>query len=135
MIAPGKPPGVPMGMFEKAADNSAKEKDELTVVNDQWISPTYTVDLSRAIGALIKVSPRGLFHVVNSGHCTWYRFACKVLELIGSRSKVVPVSSNQLNRPAKRPGFSALNCNKFTEVAGMELRSWEEALMEYISLL
>jgi len=112
----------------------AKERNELTVVNDQWVSPTYTVDLSRAMGALMNGFSKGIFHVVNSGTCTWYQFACKVLELIGSKSKVIPISSNQLNRPAKRPGFSVLNCEKFTEVTGMELRPWDEALTEYISL-
>jgi len=113
----------------------AKERNELTVVNDQWVSPTYTVDLSRAMGALMNGFSKGIFHVVNSGTCTWYQFACKVLELIGSKSKVIPISSNQLNRPAKRPGFSVLNCKKFTEVTGMELRPWDEALTEYTSLL
>lgn len=113
----------------------AKERDELTIVNDQWVSPTYTIELSRAIEALLRVSPRGIFHVVNRGHCTWYQFACRVLELTGSKTKVVPISSDQLNRPAKRPGFSVLNCVKFTEVTGMQLKTWEEALTEYISLL
>jgi len=113
----------------------AKEQNELTIVNDQWVSPTYTIDLSRAIGTLMKVSPKGIFHVTNSSHCTWYQFTCKILELIGSKSKVIPLSSNQLNRPAKRPSFSVLNCKKFTEVTGMELRPWDEALTEYISLL
>ena len=113
----------------------AKEKDELTIVNDQWVSPTSTIDLSKAIGALIKEAPRGIFHVVNSGYCTWYQFACKILKLIGSTSKVIPISSGQLNRPAKRPDFSVLNCRKFTEVTGMELKAWEEALTDYISLL
>ena len=112
----------------------AKGRDELTVVNDQLVAPTYTVDLSKAIGSLMEVSPKGIFHAVNSGYCTWYQFACKILELVGSTSKVIPVSSGQLNRPAKRPSFSVLNCRKFTEVTGMELRPWDEALTEYISL-
>jgi len=113
----------------------AKKKDEFTVVNDQWVSPTYTIDLSKAIGLLMGISSKGIFHVVNDGYCTWYQFACKVLELTGSKSKVIPISSDQLNRPAKRPGFSALSCKKFTEVTGMKPRSWEEALTEYVSFL
>jgi len=130
------------GLYGKRGTNfvntiieKAKERDELTVVNDQLIAPTYTVDLSEAIGTLMKVSPKGIFHVVNSGYCTWYQFACKILELVGSTSKVIPVSSSQLNSPAKRPSFSVLNCRKFTEVTGMELRPWDEALTKYISLL
>jgi len=130
------------GLYGKGGSNFvntiikvAKEKDELTVVDDQWVAPTYTIDLSRAIGALMEVSARGIFHVVNSGCCNWHQFAGKILSLVGSTSKVIPISSAQLNRPAKRPGFSALNCSKFTEVTGNKLRSWEEALTDYISLL
>lgn len=128
------------GLYGKGGTNfvntiikAAREKDELKVVNDQWVSPTYAVDLSRAVGILMKVSPRGIFHVVNSGCCTWYGFACKILELIGSSSRVVPISSDRLNRPAKRPDFSVLDCNKFNNVTGMKMRSWEEAITEYIT--
>ena len=113
--------------------NMAKEKDELTVVHDQWVSPTCTVDLSNAIATLIRVSPRGIFHVTNSGRCTWYQFACRILDSMGSKCKVVPIVSAQLNRPAKRPDFPELDCRKFTEVTGMKLRGWEEALFEYMS--
>lgn len=120
--------------FVNTIVNMAKERNELTIVNDQWISPTYTIDLCGAIGALIKTSPGGIFHVTNSERCTWYQFACKILELRGSKSKVVPIISAQLNRPAKRPDFSVLNCKKFTEVTGMKLRVWDEALTDYISL-
>lgn len=130
------------GLYGKGGSNFvntiikvAKEKDELTVVDDQWVAPTYTIDLSRAIRVLMEVSARGTFHAVNSGCCNWHQFARKILKLVGSTSKVIPISSNQLNRPAKRPGFSALNCRKFTEVTGDKLRSWEEALTDYISLL
>ena len=128
------------GLYGKGGTNfvntiikAAQEKDELTVVNDQWVSPTYTVDLSRAIGVLIKVSPRGTFHVANNGYCTWYQFACKILEFAGRTSRVVSISSDQLNRPAKRPDFSVLDCKKFNKVTGMKMRSWEEAIIDYIA--
>ncbi len=128
------------GLYGKGGTNfvntiikAAQEKDELTVVNDQWVSPTYTVDLSKAIGVLIKGSPKGIFHVVNNGYCTWYQFACKILEFAGRTSRVVSISSDQLNRPAKRPDFSVLDCKKFNKVTGMKMRSWEEAIIDYIA--
>jgi dTDP-4-dehydrorhamnose reductase len=111
----------------------AQERDELTVVNDQWVSPTYSVDLSRAIGMLMRASARGIFHVVNSGACTWHQFACRIVQLTGSRSAVTPITSNQLNRPAARPAFSVLSARKFAGVTGSEMRSWEEALTDYLS--
>ena len=111
----------------------AQERDELTVVDDQWVSPTYSVDLSRAIGALMRKSARGTFHVVNSGSCTWYQFARRIVQLTGGSSTVVPITSSRLNRPAARPAFSVLSTRKYTEVTGEEMRSWEEALTEYLS--
>jgi dTDP-4-dehydrorhamnose reductase len=55
------------------------------------------------------------------------------LEFAGSTSRAVPISSDQLNRFAKRPDFSVLDCKKFNDVTGMEMRSWEEAITEYIT--
>ena len=111
----------------------AQERDELTVVDDQWVSTTYSVDLSRAIGKLMRASARGTFHVVNSGSCTWYQFACRIVQLTGSRSTVTPITSAQLKRPAARPAFSVLSTRKFAEVTGGEMKSWEDALTEYLS--
>ncbi|MDX1779208.1 MAG: sugar nucleotide-binding protein, partial [Thermodesulfobacteriota bacterium] len=113
----------------------AQEKDELRVVNDQWMSPTSTIDLSRAIGTLHEVSAQGIFHLVNSGFCTWYQFACKIIAITGSTCKVIPISSDELDRPAPRPAFAVLDCSKYTNVTGMELRPWEKALTDYLSTL
>ena len=113
----------------------AQERDELRVVNDQWMSPTCTIDLSKAIGTLVQLSSQGIFHIVNSGFCTWYEFACKIVAITDSPCRVVPISSDELDRPAPRPAFAVLNCSKYSEVTGMELRPWEEALTEYLSTL
>ena len=113
----------------------AQQKDELRVVNDQWMSPTSTIDLSKAIGRLFEVSAKGIFHVVNSGFCSWYQFACKIIEARGNRCTVIPISSEELERPAPRPAFAVLDCGKYTKVTGMALRPWEEALTDYLSTL
>ena len=113
----------------------AQERDELRVVNDQWMSPTCTVDLSRAIGTLVQLSSQGIFHIVNSGFCTWYEFACKIVAITDSPCRVVPISSDELDRPAPRPAFAVLNCSKYSKVTGMKLRPWEEALTDYLSTM
>ena len=130
------------GLYGKGGSNfvntivkMAQERDELTVVNDQWVSPTYTVDLSKAIATLVTLSPAGIFHVVNSGHCSWYEFACTIVEHTGSTTRVIPVSSEQYNRPATRPAFGVLDCRRFTEVTKTTMRPWEKALREYLSLV
>jgi len=93
--------------------------------------PTYSVDLSRAIGALMR-NPPGTFHVVNSGSCTWYQFARRIVQLTGGSSTVVPITSSRLNRP-RHACVSVLSTRKYTEVTGEEMRSWEEAITEYLS--
>jgi dTDP-4-dehydrorhamnose reductase len=113
----------------------AQERDELRVVNDQWMSPTCTIDLSMAIGTLVQLSARGIFHIVNSGFCTWYEFACKIVAITDSPCRVVPISSDELDRPAPRPAFAVLNCSKYSEVTGMKLKPWEDALNDYLSTL
>lgn len=129
------------GLYGKCGHNfvdtivkMSQEKDELTVVDDQWASPTYTVDLSKAIGMLVTLSPRGIFHVVNSGHCSWYEFARAILKHRKSICRVIPVSSKRYNRPAARPAFAVLDCRKFTQVTKTTMRHWKAALEEYLAL-
>ncbi len=110
----------------------SKERELLEVVDDQTGSPTFTVDLAKAIRALIAVSARGIFHVCNSDSCSWYDFACKITELTGGMAQIVPVDSNKNPRPAVRPGYSVMDCGKFNAKAGVVLQPWEDALKEYL---
>jgi dTDP-4-dehydrorhamnose reductase len=111
----------------------ARERKVLSIVNDQIGSPTYTVDLSEAVSVLLKYDARGVFHVTNSDLCTWYTFGQAVLKLSGmERVKVIPISSKELDRPATRPPYSVLNCQKLRQVTGMMLRPWSEALKDFL---
>jgi dTDP-4-dehydrorhamnose reductase len=119
--------------FVTAILRQAKEKGELQIVTDQTGSPTYTVDLANVLSALAWQKFRGVFHVVNSGSCTWYEFGRTILRLAGlSQVRVVPVSSEAIRRPARRPSFSVLSCQKLKERAGLTLRPWQEALEDYL---
>ena len=112
----------------------AGEKRVLSIVNDQIGSPTYTVDLAKAISALIQFDASGIFHVANSDLCTWYTFGQAILKLSGmDKVRVIPISSKELGRPAIRPSYSVLNCQKLKKKTGLTLRSWSEALKEYLS--
>lgn len=111
----------------------AEEKDELSVVDDQEGSPTYTVDLANAILALVERSCRGIFHVTNSGSCTWYGFACWLLSEAGITGVTVnPVTTSEFPRPAPRPAHSVLDTAKFSRTTGMKMRKWEDALGEFL---
>jgi dTDP-4-dehydrorhamnose reductase len=112
----------------------AKVKSALSIVNDQVGSPTYTLDLARAIPELIRVEARGVFHATNSDFCTWYAFAETILKLSGvNRVKVLPISSKELGRPATRPSYSVLSGQKLKKETGLTMRSWAEALKDYLS--
>lgn len=117
--------------FVKTILRLAEEKEELRVVNDQVGSPTYSYDLAKMIRKIIETGLFGIYHVTNAGSCTWYEFARKILELGGRDTKVVPITSKELNRPAPRPAYSVLK-NHVLELRGIgKMRGFEEALRDY----
>ncbi|NTW99124.1 MAG: dTDP-4-dehydrorhamnose reductase, partial [Geobacteraceae bacterium] len=108
------------------------EKDELTVVDDQIGSPTWTVDLARAILALIESGCRGVYHAANSEYCSWNGFAKAIFEEAGLNVSVTPMSTTELNRPARRPLYSTLECSKLAGDTGFHPQAWRDALREYL---
>jgi dTDP-4-dehydrorhamnose reductase len=119
--------------FVDSVLRQAEEKRVLSIVHDQVGSPTYTVDLSRAISALIRHRATGIFHVTNSGVCSWYAFGEAVLKWSGrSEVRVVPITTQELNRPARRPLYSALSGERLRRETGMALRPWQDALRDYL---
>lgn len=109
------------------------EKSELKVVNDQHGCPTSTKDLANAILKIVDTEHYGIFHAVNTGVTTWYGFAKKIFELSGNdRIRVLPQTTTELNRPAPRPPFSALENMMLSLTIGNIMRPWEEALEEYL---
>ena len=111
----------------------AKEKKEISVVNDQIGSPTSTVDLSRCILSLIHTESYGTYHATSEGQCSWYDFAKKIFEIKGIDINVIPITSEELNRPAQRPKYSVLDNFMLNLIGLNSFRSWEEAITEYLS--
>jgi len=100
----------------------------ISVVNDQWGSPTYTGDVAQATRQLIekKYSP-GIYHTVNSGRATWFDFAKKIFELSDQKADIKPTTSAEFPRPARRPQYSML-----INTRGPQMRPWQSALDDYI---
>ncbi len=109
-----------------------KTRDSLTVVNDQFGSPTYTRDLARAIARLIEKPAYGIYHITNSGLTNWYEYARYVFELADYEINVQPISSGQFQRPAQRPLYSVLE-NRVWQLEGFPLlRSYKDAVREHV---
>lgn len=117
--------------FVKTILSKATQGEELRVVNDQVGCPTYARDLAVAIAALIKKEAFGLYHAAGQGTCSWFEFAEEAVKLSGISKKVAPIGSKNLNRPARRPRYSALNPQKLNGL-GIYLRPWRDALQEFI---
>ncbi len=109
----------------------AASRSALDVVNDQRGSPTYCVDLARAIIELCRKDASGIVHVTNSGDCTWFEFAREIVKGAGLQTEVRPVSSRQMARPAPRPAYSVLAATSLQRY-GIEMPSWEDALRRYL---
>jgi dTDP-4-dehydrorhamnose reductase len=110
------------------------EKSELTVVDDQIGSPTWTVDLARAIIALVDSGCRGIYHAANAEYCSWNEFSREIFSMAGVAVSVQPMTTSELNRPARRPLYSTLECSKLSADTGFKPQSWRGALQEYLKL-
>lgn len=112
----------------------AEEKDELRVVDDQVGSPTYARDLAEALAELIKTPFYGIYHITNSDFCSWYEFSKDILRLSGfTKTKIIPITSEELKRPAPRPHYSVLS-NQTYRLRGFKgLRSFKDALKDYLA--
>ena len=121
------------GNFVELMLRLAREGKEIKVVNDQTLTPTYTVDLAAALARLVHTQRYGLYHITNSGECTWYQFAAKIFELAGVQAKLEPTTTAAFGAPARRPAYSVL-AHKALLAAGLsEMRPWPEALAAYLT--
>jgi dTDP-4-dehydrorhamnose reductase len=113
---------------------SADSLPELRVVTDQIGSPTYTRDLAAAIRELVRTDAHGILHISSSGTCSWFEFAKETLERAGRGTPLLPISSREAGRLARRPAYSALSL-KALVLRGIGMRSWQEALGAYLNEL
>jgi dTDP-4-dehydrorhamnose reductase len=105
---------------------------EVRVVNDQIGQPTSANDLAKQIVELgLSDSPVGTYHATNSGQGTWFDFAQEIFHLAGAdMNRVIPVSSSEYPRPAKRPSYSVLSHDAWDKTSLEPMRNWRIALAE-----
>jgi dTDP-4-dehydrorhamnose reductase len=123
--------------FVKTMIRLMKEKKEISVVNDQFGSPTYAADIAEALMKMIGFPEwrPGLFHFTNRGVTTWFEFAGLIRDMIGSECEVHPITTAQYPTAATRPAWSVLDNSKFHKTFGFYGRDWQQALGDCIALM
>jgi dTDP-4-dehydrorhamnose reductase len=116
------------GNFVETIVAKAKAGETLRVVNDMRMSPTYARDAATALVELIKTKADGIVHLTNGGACTWYELAKQIVDIMGLRAAIDPVSSKEYPTRARRPENSALR----SEHAAVGLRSWQDGVRAYL---
>ena len=109
----------------------AESRPQLQVVSDQRGSPTYVVDLARAIVALCRKKAAGIVHTTNRGECSWYEFAREITTKSGLQTLVHETSSDKFVRPAQRPKYSVLAPESLQRY-GIAMPDWQDALRRYL---
>ncbi|WP_415952701.1 dTDP-4-dehydrorhamnose reductase [Methanobrevibacter woesei] len=127
--------GINGGNFPKTMLELAKTHDTLTVVTDEIGTPTYTLDLAQAISELIETEYYGIYHITNSDYCSWFDFAKYIFEVKNINVNVVPVTAEEFARPASRPHYSVLNNSNWVNNGFKPLRSYKEAIKDYLKHL
>lgn len=121
--------------FVKTMLRLSKEREELSVVNDQFGSPTYTKNVVNEVYQLLNNNETGIFHSSSNGIITWYEFAKEIFKQKGIEIKLNPVSSSEFPTKAKRPFFSKLSTKKISKIEGVELVDWEDGLKNLLEHL
>ena len=109
----------------------AETRPELEVVGDQHGSPTYSIDLARAIIQLCRQGASGIVHATNRGDCSWYEFAREIIAAAGLKTVVRETTSDKFVRPAKRPKYSVLSPESLQK-HGIAMPHWRDALKRYL---
>jgi len=117
--------------FPEKILTAARERGALRLVTDEVASPTWTLDLAKAIASLIRKDALGIFHLTNAGDCSRKEWAEEVLSLAGVNAVAEPATQSEFGAPFRKPPFSAL-ANVNAKALGIALRPWQEALAEHL---
>ena len=128
--------------FLKTILRRAAEKDFLNVVFDQTGTPTYAADLAEAILNIVSGVIRnriamnsGIYNYSNEGVCSWYDFACAIVNEAGLTCEVRPILSKDFSQDAKRPSYSVMDKSKIKECYGLTIPHWKTSLTKCMKLL
>lgn len=120
------------GNFVETMLKLAAQKKTIRVVADQTVTPTSTADLAERVVPLIESEHYGLYHMTNTGQCSWHEFAAEVFRLAKIEADLHPTDSQSFGAKARRPQYSVLDNAGLRDVGIAEFRPWREALADYM---
>lgn len=121
------------GSFVRTIRQLGQEKTQISVVDDQIGSPTYTADLAQLIARMIVTDRYGTYHAANEGFCSFADFARMILRATGSHCRVLPVTTAEYGSVARRPLNSRMSRRTLDENGFPRLPSWEDALHRFLA--
>jgi dTDP-4-dehydrorhamnose reductase len=121
--------------FVKTMLRLMSTKPEISVVADQFGSPTYALDLAVAIMQIISEGEwiSGIYHFTNEGIINWFDFASEIKNISGLSCTIHPITTEQYPTPAKRPKYSVLDKTKIQQTFNIKLRDWKESLQDCLN--
>jgi dTDP-4-dehydrorhamnose reductase len=137
--------GIQGNNFVKTILRLAAEREELTIVNDQYGCPTYAGDIAKAILCIIQRYTSGLpldwgvYHCVGEGAVSWCEFSQVIVDeayacgFISKKPAIVPISTSDYPTPAARPAYSVLNTGKLNLLFDHKMTSWRKGLTTFLS--
>jgi dTDP-4-dehydrorhamnose reductase len=120
------------GNFVESMLNLAKKGQPVKVVADEFVGPTYTLDLAGKILELIGTGKFGLYHITNGGSCSWLEFASAIFEFSGIDIKVEKITASEYKSKAHRPEYSVLDNANLKKIGLASMRPWRDALKAYL---
>lgn len=119
------------GNFVENMLKKALAGDPIKVVEDQVLTPTYTVDLAEAVRKLVLSGKFGLYHLSSEGQCSWYEFTRHIFDCAGLKANLSACKTTDFFSPVKRPAYSVLSKAKLRSL-GLSIPSWKDALPRYL---
>ncbi len=120
------------GNFIETMLRLAREGKQIKVVGDQVLTPTSAKELAAKVRQLVNTGAYGLYHITNTGSCSWYQFAAAIFELAGVTPRLEETTSAAFGARAMRPAYSVLDNARLRSLGLDDLRHWRDALQEYL---
>lgn len=120
------------GNFVETMLRLAREGKPLRVVADQVCAPSYTVHVAEAVVKLVQTEHFGMYHLTNSGSCSWHQFAQKIFAVAGINANLATIGSAEYGSAARRPGFSVLANARYEALGFPKLPVWQDAVEIYL---